>query len=114
MRLTLSSPIPEKEGTMTPCGSSTDLMATINSNRATPKRIFLEVRTSTRFLRRWPGPSDSEDLMRSSGSPMARDIGLSNFGGKEFWAEGLSFSVLVLEEKNTKRFQFPPKSFREL
>src|SRR4030042_4318476 len=113
MRLMLSFPIPEKEKTMTSCRSSTDPMATIDSNRATPKRISLEVRTSTRFLRRWPRPSDSEDLMRSSGSPMARDIGLSNFEDQEFLAEGLSFSVLALEERSAKKFQFPPRAFRE-
>src|SRR5512136_163245 len=105
MRLTLSSPIPEKERTMTPCGSSTDLMATIDSNRATPKRIFLEVRTSTRFSRRWPRPSGSEDLMRSSESHTVRGIGRSNFEDQGFLAEGSSFSVLVLEGVLVKRFQ---------
>src|SRR4030043_2260412 len=113
MRLMLSFPIPEKEKTMTSCRSSTDPMATIDSNRATPQRISLEVRTSTRFLRRWPRPSDSEDLTRTSGSPMARAIGLSNFEHQVFLEEVLSFSVLILEERSTRRFQFPPGSFRE-
>jgi len=96
---------PRKKGIMTHCGSSMDLMATIDLNRVILNRIFLEVRTSIRFLKRWPGPSDSEVLMRSSKSRMAKDIAPSNFEDQESLAEGSFFSALDLEEGISLRSQ---------
>ncbi len=93
---------------MTPFMNSTDLTGTIGLKKAILNRIFSEGLTSIRFLRRWPGPSDSETLMRSSKSHMAGDTKRLNFGDQAFLGGGSSFSVPGLEEVVNKRLPFHP------
>ena len=95
---------------MTHFMSSTDLMGMIDLNGAILNRIFSEGLTSIRFLKKWPGPLDSEALRRSSEDPMARVIIPLNFGDQGFWGEGSCSSVLALEEAIRKGFRFRPRS----
>src|SRR4030067_1994631 len=107
MRLMPSFPIQKSEGIMIHSTSSMDLMGMIGLNRDIRSRIFSGAVTSIRFLRRWPGPLDSEALRRSSKSRMVRDTAPLNFKGQEPPEGGSYFSVQALEEAKHKGFQSP-------
>src|SRR4030042_1384035 len=107
-------PIQKSEGIMTHSTSSMDLMGTIDLNRDIRTRIFSGVLTSIRFLRRWPGPLDSEALRTSSKSRMARDTVPLNFKDREPLERGSCFSVPVSEETNRKEFLSPLTCSRDI
>src|SRR4030067_3275886 len=110
MRLTPSSPIPERKKTMICSMNNMDLMAMIVLNRVILNKIFSEVQTSIKSLKKWQRPSGSEILMRSLENRMARDTAPLSLEDQVFLEEYLYFPIRATRGMITLRSQLLMKS----